>query len=690
LHRELGHDIARSERRREGADLLFSAARSENPTHAMADAPPSEIPAAPGGGPASESMAPTGTHRVPATGRALAALALGALGVVYGDIGTSPLYALKECFSGPHRVEPVPENVLGILSLVVWAITFVVTFKYLSFVMRADNRGEGGVLALLALVGGAARRLGRGVLIPVGLLGAALLYGDGVITPAISVLGAVEGVAVAAPNLDTAVVPIAVVILVALFVFQRKGTATVGRVFGPIMAVWFLCIFLTGVRGILYDASVLRALSPTYAVGFFLRNGWAGFWILGAVVLVITGGEALYADMGHFGRRPIRAAWLCIAMPALLVNYLGQGAMLLHDPGVARNPFYLMAPAWALYPLIAVATAAAIVASQALISGAFSLTQQAVQLGYSPRVTIRHTSHSEIGQIYIPEVNWALGVACVGLVFGFGSSSRLASAYGVAVTGTMIVTTLLFHRVMRDRWGWPRWWVWPLTLLFLTVDMSFFVANVVKFRDGGWFPLAAAAGVFTLMTTWKRGRETLARMLQNAGLPLEVFMADLHRKDVQRVQGTAVFMTSNVGTVPPVLLHHLKHNKVLHERVLLVSLLSEEIPYVRDSQRVTVKDLGRGFFQVIARYGFMETPPVPALLESLGRRSPTDGPVVVVKPMETTFYLGRETLLPVGSSKMAGWRKRLFIIMARNAQTASSFFGLPPNRVVEMGAQLEL
>jgi KUP system potassium uptake protein len=364
--------------------------------------------------------------------------------------------------------------------------------------------------------------------------------------------------------------------------------------------------------------------------------------------------------------------------------------MLLHDKAAARNPFYLVAPTWALYPLIAVATAAAIVASQALISGAFSLTQQAVQLGYSPRVTIRHTSHTEIGQIYVPEVNWALGLACVALVLGFQSSSRLAAAYGIAVTGTMIATTLLFHRVARDRWGWPRHWAWPLTLLFLAVDCSFFTANVLKFTDGGWLPIFAALAVFTLMSTWKRGREALAQMLKEAGLPLEVFMADLHRNDVHRVSGTAVFMTSNVGSVPPVMLHHLKHNKVLHERVLLISLLGEEIPFVRESQRVTVKDLGRGFHQVLARYGFMETPSVPALLESLGRRSPQDGGRLVVKPMETTFYLGRETLLPVGRAKLASWRKRLFIVMARNAQTASSFFGLPPNRVVEMGAQIEL
>jgi KUP system potassium uptake protein len=658
----------------------------------MPEASSSDLPPVPERRPA-ETAAPTGTHRIPATGRALAVLALGALGVVYGDIGTSPLYALKECFDGPHAVPATPDNILGVISLVIWAMTFVVTFKYMSFVMRADNRGEGGILALMALVGGTgapARKLGRRALLMAGLFGAALLYGDGVITPAISVLGAVEGVAVAAPALGGLVVPMSVVILALLFLFQKRGTAAVGAVFGPIMLLWFLCIFLTGIYGLSHDLSVLRAISPTYAVAFFLRNRGHGFLVLGGVVLVLTGAEALYADMGHFGKRPIRTAWLGVAMPALLVNYMGQGAMLLHDPAAARNPFYLTAPSWALYPLIAVATVAAVVASQALISGAFSLTRQAVQLGYSPRVTIRHTSSREIGQIYVPEVNWALGVATLLLVLGFESSSRLAAAYGIAVTGTMIVTTLLFHRVARDRWGWRRRWVLPLTLLFLGVDLAFFLANVAKFRDGGWVPIFAALCVFTLMTTWKRGREALASMLRASGLPLDLFMADLHRTDVVRVAGTAVFMTSNVGTVPPVLLHHLKHNKVLHQRVLLVSLVSEEIPVVRESQRVTTRDLGRGFFQVLARYGFMETPSVPALLESLSRRPADAGPAIAVEPMETTFYLGHETLLPVGPAPMATWRKRLFIVLARNAQTASSFFGLPPNRVVEMGAQIEL
>jgi KUP system potassium uptake protein len=627
--------------------------------------------------------------RVP-HGWGLATLALGALGVVFGDIGTSPLYALKECFGGPHGVTPTAENVLGVVSLVFWAMTFVVTFKYLTFVMRADNRGEGGILALLALVSrkGDAKR-GRRALLVLGLFGAALLYGDGVITPAISVLSAVEGVSVAAPALGHAVVPITVVILLLLFFFQKRGTAMVGAVFGPIMLVWFVTIAVLGVRGLALEPGILRSIDPRHAIGFFVQHRGHGVLVLGGVVLVLTGAEALYADMGHFGARPIRIAWLAVAMPALLLNYMGQGANLLRDPAAAENPFYLLAPQWALYPTIAIATAAAVVASQALISGAFSLTRQAVQLGYSPRVTVRHTSSHEFGQIYIPEVNWAVGAATIALVLGFRSSSALAAAYGIAVTGTMIITTLLFHRVMRDLWGWPRWKAQPLTVLFIVVDAAFFGSNLVKVEEGGWFPLAAAAAIFTLLSTWKRGRHFLAEQMRSAGLPLDLFLAEIARKNPQRVPGTAVFMTGNTGNVPPVLLHHLKHNKVLHERVVLVSVLGEEIPTVPDPERVTVRTLSGGFHQVVARYGFMESPDVPALLTSLATREGA-GPRLAFQPMETTYYLGRETLLPSGPSPMATWRKRLFIVMARNAQTASSFFRLPPNRVVEMGAQIQL
>jgi KUP system potassium uptake protein len=629
-------------------------------------------------------------HRAAPRGKALAKLALGALGVVYGDIGTSPLYAIKECFGGTHGVQATPENVLGVVSLVFWAMTFVVTFKYLAFVMRADNRGEGGILALLALVGEAerARRFG-GALVLVGLFGTALLYGDGIITPAISVLGAVEGVAVAAPALSHVVVPATVVILALLLLFQKRGTAAVGAVFGPVTLVWFVVIAVLGMRGMAEEPSILRAVNPLHGIAFFAANGWHGFLVLGAVVLVITGGEALYADMGHFGKRPIRAAWLAVAMPALFLNYLGQGALLLRNPDAARNPFYLLAPQWALYPLIAIATAAAIVASQALISGAFSLTRQAVQLGYSPRVTIRHTSYTEIGQIYVPEVNWALGAATIGLVLGFETSSAVAAAYGIAVTGTMAITTVLFHQVMRERWRWPRWKAWPLTSVFLAVDVAFFSANIVKIEHGGWFPLAVACVVFTLLSTWKKGRALLAAQLRAAGLPLDAFLADVGRKSLLRVPGTAVFMTGNLGNVPAVLLHHLKHNKMLHERVVLVSVLSEEIPVVPEAERVSVRELGAGFHQVVARYGFMETPDVPAMLDSLPAREGV-GPKLQFRPMETTYYLGRETLLPTGRAPMALWRKWLFIFMSRNAQTASAFFRLPPNRVVEMGAQIQM
>ncbi len=655
-------------------------------------AAPGDLAAAPQ---ASASPLPAGPLRprhVPAapTGKALLGLALGALGVVYGDIGTSPLYAMKECFDGPHAVAPTPQNVLGVLSLVFWAMTFVVTVKYLSFVMQADNRGEGGILALLALVGRRKlSRRGRRFLLLLGIFGAALLYGDGVITPAISVLSAVEGLQVAAPALHHLVVPVTVGILFLLFLIQKRGTAMVGAVFGPVMLLWFGAIAAAGLHGIAHDPGVFRALSPVPAAEFFLRHRGHGYLVLGAVVLVLTGGEALYADMGHFGRRPIRLAWFGVAMPALLLNYFGQGAMLLHDPSVARNPFYMLVPGWALYPMIGVATAATIVASQALISGAFSLTNQAVQLGYSPRVTIRHTSRTEYGQIYVPEVNWAVGVACIALVLGFKTSGALAAAYGIAVTGTMTITTLLFHRVMRDRWRWPLGMAGPLTAAFLSADLAFFGANLVKFEDGGWFPIALAAGVFTLMSTWRAGRDVLARQLREAGLPLDLFLQDLEKHPPYRIPGTAVFMTSNPEGVPPVMLHHLKHNKVLHERVLLVSILTEEVPAVAPAERVSVRDLGNGFHQVVGRYGFMETPDVPALLAALPPRS-IAGPRLDRVAMDTTYYLGRETLLSTGPSRMAAWRKRLFIVMARNAQTASSFFGLPPNRVVELGAQIQL
>jgi KUP system potassium uptake protein len=634
------------------------------------------------------------------TGKALAGLSLGALGVVYGDIGTSPLYALQQAFSGHHSVPPTPENILGVLSLVFWSLAFVISFKYIGFVMRADNRGEGGILALLALVrprGG--RAMGHWLLVGIGLFGAALLYGDGVITPAITVLGAIEGIEVATPALEHLVVPIAVVILIALFWLQKHGTRAIGRIFGPVMVIWFICIAVIGVHGILMHPSVLVAISPWHAVDLFIRDKLTGFLVLGAVVLVVTGGEALYADMGHFGRRPIRVAWFVIALPALLLNYFGQAALLLEQPAAATNPFYELVPNWFLYPMIAIATLAAIVASQALISGAFSLTRQAVQLGYSPRVTIIHTSHTEAGQIYIPEVNGALGVACVLLVLGFQNAANLAAAYGIAVTGTMIITTLLFHRVARDRWHWSPLRAGLLTGLFLVVDVAFFAANMVKIEEGGWFPLAVAAAVYILMTTWKRGRDKLADIVQQNSLPLSLFLQDIERRKPVRVPGIAVFMTSATGVAPPVLLHHLKHNKVLHERVILMSVITEEVPAVWEKDRIDSRDLGAGFYQVIVRSGFMETPNVPAVLRRLDDGDIKGSPGLV-SIMQTSFFLGRETLIatrykrgasgPAGDRWMSYWRKKLFVIMTRNARSATAFFGLPPNRVVELGAQIQI
>jgi KUP system potassium uptake protein len=634
------------------------------------------------------------------SGKQLALLAFGALGVVYGDIGTSPLYAFKECFFGPHSFPVTTSNVVGILSLIFWCLNFVVTFKYLSMVMRADNRGEGGILALLALVrpSGSLTVSGR-LLIATGLFGSALLYGDGIITPAISVLSAVEGLSVATPALERWVVPIAFLIILALFALQRRGTAGVGAVFGPVTAIWFICIAVLGIMGISREPAVLRALDPRYGVEFFAREGFAGISILGAIILVVTGGEALYADMGHFGRRPIRLAWFALVLPALMLNYFGQGAILLNDPAAARNPFYALVPAWALYPMVGIATAAAIVASQALISGAFSLTRQAIQLGYIPRMKIIHTSSSTIGQIYMPTVNAILMVCCLGLVVAFQNASALALTYGVALSGTMTITTILFALVMSKLWGWSTWKVGAITALFLVVDLAFVGANMLKVPNGGWFPLLVAGVVYLLLSTWKKGRVRLTTLVQENSLPMELFLADIRRHRPYRVPGTAVFMTSGSGGAPPVLLHHLKHNKVLHENVMLLSVHTEEIPQVASRDRVKCSELGEGFYEVKAHYGFMETPDVPAVLHSLGRAE-ENGKPVTVKLSDTTFYLGRETLIAVPNKRrvdggapegrrMGHWRKKLFILMTRNAQSATAYFGLPPNRVVELGAQIQ-
>ncbi|MBK8002835.1 MAG: potassium transporter Kup [Gemmatimonadetes bacterium] len=625
----------------------------------------------------------------PPRGKALAGLALAALGVVYGDIGTSPLYALKECFGAVHGIAPSRENVLGVLSLIVWSMNFVVSYKYIAEVMRADNKGEGGILALLALVSGTEKRK-HVVLVMLGLFGAALLYGDGIITPAISVLGALEGISYATPVFEPYVVPLTAAIIFVLFLFQRHGTARVGAVFGPVMIVWFTVIAVFGLRGILHHPSVLAALNPWYAVDFFIRDGLQGFLILGAVVLVITGGEALYADMGHFGKRPIRLAWFGLVLPALTLNYFGQAALLLEHPEAVENPFYALVPEAVLYPMVVVATAAAIVASQALISGAFSLTQQAIQLGYSPRMTIVHTSEREKGQIYIPQVNWALMVACLWLVVSFKNTSNLAAAYGIAVTGTMAITSILFGVVAHERWRWPKPKVYGMVGVFLVVDLAFLAANMVKFAAGGWFPIVVALVVFTFLSTWKRGRLRLRTMMEESSLPLEVFLTDVVKR-CARVPGTAVFMTSHTKGAPAVLMHHVKHNKVLHEQLILLSVRTEEVPFVEEEDRVQFTEIAPKAYQVVGCYGFMESPNIPQLMQRLQAFG------VAVKPMETTYYLGRETLITTPDKKgaagdippLATWRKRLFILMNRNAQPATAFFNLPPNRVVEMGAQIQ-
>ncbi len=621
----------------------------------------------------------------PPRGKLLAALSLGALGVVYGDIGTSPLYALKECFEGNYGVPLTPENIYGVLSLIFWSLNFVVSYKYIGHMLRADNRGEGGILALMALISSKERpgRLGA-ALFTVGLFGAALLYGDGIITPAISVLGAMEGLAVATPALAPWVLWISLTIIIVLFSVQHRGTALIGAVFGPVTTVWFACITVLGIRGILMEPAVLAAMNPWHAIQFFVHHGWFGLVVLASVVLVITGGEALYADMGHFGKRPIRLAWFAVVLPALVINYFGQGALLLSNPESVHNPFYSLVPTWALYPMVVVATGAAITASQALISGAFSLTQQAVQLGYCPRVTIVHTSARQKGQIFIPEVNAALGIACVLLVLGFQNTNNLAAAYGVAVTGTMTVTTILFIAVARQRWHWSWWKLALVATPLLLVDLSFAVANLLKIPNGGWFPVGVALLVFTVMSTWKRAKTFVSAKLQENELPLDLFVADLERRAPARVPGTAVFMTSNATGTPSVLLHHLKHNKMLHQRLILLSITTLDVPTVPEAERIAINAIGANLFVVTASYGFIESPSVPEILVELGKRG------IELKMLETSFYLGRETILPTGPARLARWRKRLFILMSRNSRSAAAYFDLPPNRVVELGAQIQL
>ncbi|HYG97769.1 MAG TPA: potassium transporter Kup [Terriglobales bacterium] len=611
-------------------------------------------------------------------------LVLAALGVVYGDIGTSPLYALRESFHASH-LELTRLNVLGVLSLILWALIVVISIKYLLFILRADNRGEGGMLALSALVNPrppTTRRLW--FLLMLGLFGTALLYGDGMITPAISVLSAIEGLKIVTPVFDPYVQPITVAILIALFAAQNRGTAVVGRVFGPVMLVWFLTLAALGVRSILSEPTVLEAVNPIHAIRFFVHNGWVGYFVLGSVFLVVTGGEALYADLGHFGRGPIRAAWFSVVLPALVLNYFGQGAILLRDPSSIENPFFRLAPEWGLLPLVVLATCATVIASQALISGAFSITMQAVQLGYAPRVFIEHTSAHQRGQIYVPLVNWGLMLSCIGLVIGFGSSSNLAAAYGVGVTTDMVITTLLFYFVIYKRWKWKL----PAALLFavvyLFIDLAFWGANIVKVPNGGWFPLVVALLVFTLFATWRTGRQILAARLEQHSRPLQQFIEEIERIRPPRVPGTAVFMFRNLNAVPPALIQNLRHNKVLHERVVILCVQTAEVAHVPDSERLEIKRPADHLYTMQVTYGFTDEPNVPEAL----RLAANDG--VPFDPESTTYFLGRENLIATRIPGMAIWRERLFAWMSRNARSAPMFFQIPHERAVELGTQIEL
>lgn len=618
--------------------------------------------------------------------REQSALALAALGVVYGDIGTSPLYALRESFAARPDVDANAANILGVLSLITWSLIIVISIKYLVFVMRADNHGEGGILALTALVPRAGDYHGRGVrrlLVLVGLFGTALLYGDGVITPAISVLSAVEGVRIVTDAFDPLIIPLACVILVALFAFQRRGTGDVGRVFGPVMIIWFSVLGLLGLLGIVRRPEVLAALSPTHAVAFFVDNGFSGVLVLGSVFLVVTGGEALYADMGHFGTKPIRQAWFGLVLPGLLLNYYGQGALLLSDPSALDNPFYRLAPSWATIPLVVLATAATVIASQALISGVFSLTMQAVQQHYLPRLKLVHTSDAHIGQVYIAAVNWTLMVACIALVLGFRSSANLAAAYGVAVTTTMVVTTLLFAVVARERFGWSRLGTLSLCAAFLVVDLAFFVGNIFKIPDGGWFPLAAGTAVFVVMAAWRRGRTVLARRVRKGAIPVDVFVADLG--DEVRVPGTAIYLTAVPDTIPSALLTNLRHNNALHERIMLVHVDVTDKPHVPAARRADIRSHDKGFIGVTLHYGFRDITDVPrALRERVAQRVDADLD-------DVAYIVGRERLVTSDRTPdIARWRAALFVAMARNSTDVAQFFHLPSDRVVEVGLAVEL
>ena len=617
----------------------------------------------------------------------LPTLTLAALGVVFGDIGTSPLYAVKETFSPVHGIALTHANILGGVSTIFWALMIVVSLKYVVLIMRADNKGEGGIMALIALAQTAIRDHPgwRIPLLLIGVFGASLFYGDAVLTPAISVLSAVEGLEVGTSAFKPYLVPIAVGVLFALFAFQRRGTAAVGRLFGPITMLWFFAIGAAGLAGIVRHPAILAALDPLHALAFVTGHGMASFVVLGSVVLAVTGAEALYADMGHFGKGAVRIAWFSLVGPALVLNYFGQGALLMAKPAALQNPFYLLAPAWALYPMVALATAATVIASQAVISGAYSLTKQAVQLGFLPRMTIVNTSAQEMGQIYIPSINWTLCAIVAGAVIGFGSSSRLAGAYGVAVTATMLVDTLLTFFVIRFMWRYPLAVCVLATGFFATIDLSFFAATLTKIHDGGWFPLAVGGAVYAIMATWRRGRELLFSRLSASAVPLKPFLEALFREPPARVPGTAIFLTATPDATPHALLHNLNHNKVLHERVVFLTVEVRDVPWVPFTERVQLESLGSGCWRMRVRYGFMDRPDIARALELCGALG------VEFDMMQTSFFLSREKIVPTRNQHgMASWRERLFAAMARNAANITDFFNIPTNRVIELGTRVEI
>jgi len=614
------------------------------------------------------------------------ALAIGSLGVVYGDIGTSPLYTVKECFYGKHAIALTPENIYGVMALIFWSMTIVVSVKYISFILRADNQGEGGIFALLGLVAAQSGKMSprlRSVTLGAGILGAGLLSGEGIITPAISVLSAVEGLEVATQSASPYVLPATCLILFLLFLFQHRGTADIGRLFGPIMTVWFITIAVLGIAAIAQAPHILNAVNPVHAYHFFAGNKLHSIVVFGSVVLCLTGCEALYADLGHFGKKAIRISWIGLVFPALLLNYFGQTGLLLKNPDLAFNPFYGLVPKFFLYPMVALATIATVIASQALISGLFSLTQQAIDLGYCPRLHVVHTSSEIKGQIYVPAVNYVLMVGCIGVVIAFRESSGLAGAYGLSVTGTMNITSILYFILATRGWGWPVWKAAPLFILFLIFDSSYFLANLLKVVDGGWLTLFIASGITLLFTTWRKGRSELFQKI-GTRLPLTQFLEDVGRHQIPRVKGTAVFMSLHPEGTSPVLLHHLNHTKILYERVIMLSVFSANIPVVKADDRVQVDDLGRGFYRIVAQSGYMQRPNIPEILKLAGKFG------LQIHPMDTTFYLGRVTLLTNGNSKMMRWRKELFAFMSKIAGSPTAYFGLPPNRVVELGAQVQL